>query len=220
MLYISRCIDFSKYGVVDTDDGVEEVVGLMDIIKMVRDTHIDIKGVVSDPDIICSDFGPGMIRPYQPAETMTALQAKTNLLSHVCVKTYGTMITSVCWRVDELREPVRIRLSDFGSSCADCILRENLLLGSKTVILVLDDKLSVTPKTFRLGRLMPSAVDIKEGIGVVFDMHEVRNKRLASRIYFSLFEVCNGVSTDSFIDDVNRTRGMLEAKFAKASRKL
>lgn len=45
MPFISRYIGVNKYGVVDTDDGVEEVVTSADIGRTVNFLHIPIVGV-------------------------------------------------------------------------------------------------------------------------------------------------------------------------------
>ena len=45
MLFVSRYIGYGNYGVVDTDDGTEEIAGIGMIIRAAR-SGVDIKGVI------------------------------------------------------------------------------------------------------------------------------------------------------------------------------
>ena len=179
MLFISRRVGLDCFGVVDTDDGVEEVVNKDDIAENVTRYKLDIKGVKEVGTLgIAVD-----IEPYQDVATMTRLQTKTSMLSKVDVTVYDKYITSIRWHT--IDEPATIRLSDFGERCEDCILVGNTLQGEHNITLVFDDKLkSITPHTLTVEGWSTSLG--KDGRGVVVDLRELTNETIVEDVYRSL----------------------------------
>lgn len=180
MLFISRHDGMNFYGVVDTDDGVEEVIPRNKIVQLVGDTGIEIKGADRLPDtkwVVDT-------HPYQDPSTMTQLQIKTKLMKFTEVKTFGNLITSIVFDYRNIREPVSIRLSDFGSSCADCILWENTQPCRHVATLIIDDKIDIGKFTFRRDESVKSLGP--NGYGVVFDFREIANRKRAHDLYWQL----------------------------------
>ena len=184
MLYISRYIGHDRFGVVDTDDDVETEARISDLYKAVKIFGLDIKGV----GLLKGHVTESTIKVYQPVETVTRLQVKTKSLQRVDVKTYGDMITSILWRPEDITEPVTIRLSDFGTSCADMLFSGNMKSGKHKVTVVLDDAVTAQTDTFRVRFTDDSYVGIG-GIGVVLDLHDISDDRFAEPIYSVLFDV-------------------------------
>lgn len=148
MLYLSRYVYPDSFGVVDTDDGVESIVSRDDLDEICCTWLVPIEGIKIYWDSFMRYITS--IVTYQPSETMSQLQIKTKVLKGIEVHSMGDMITNVLWDKDSIITPVRIRLSDFGSSCADCILSGNRHSRLHQVTLVLDDKLSFGGKVFKL----------------------------------------------------------------------
>ena len=200
MLYISRFAGRYCYGVVDTDDGTEEVVAGYDITNAVSNLGLSILGVDIDPQ---STLKPTVdsILPYHDVTRMTPLQVKTNLLQHVEVFVFGDIIANVRFRADEITVPSIIRLSDFGKVCGDRMLYGNRPSGAHKITLILDDKLSFSKHTF----LKPTGSLGKSGLGVVLDMREMHDDGEAKAVYKSIM---SGPGTlemmDSIIDDRGR----------------
>ena len=186
MLFISRYFGRDAYGVVDTDDGVEEIVPYSTLQDACTAYDLDIKGASYSG----TKFENYLYRfvndicPYQPIETVTTLQTKIKMLRHVEVLTYKDMITSICWKPYELSEPVSIRLSDFGHVCTDFFLENNLNSRTHTVTLVIDDSVIMSEYSLLLKR-----EKTRTGIGdfgVVVDVREVTNLETLKLVYSSL----------------------------------
>lgn len=177
MLFISRIAGLGIYGVVDTDDGVEEVVDEVALWEAKSQLGLDIRGVseVDETTVIAL--------PYQDTSTMTLLQTKTSVLHKVDVKVYNGYITSIIWH--EITEPVYLRLSDFGDRCESCILYGNKAPGWVNMFLILDDKIkSISEHTFTIEG-WSTAVG-KDGRGVSIDVRECTNEVLVDMVYRSL----------------------------------
>ena len=219
MLYISRrvyCILREggpngplvelKYAIVDTDDDTETIVDKHYLEMCALQYKLPISGVSVDKS------GRFMLDaiPYQPVETMTRLQTKMNVLNRVEVTTYKDSITSIVWYPDSLPEPVTLRLSDFASKCADCILWDNL--GSHhSVTLIIDDNIEISRDTFR-PEVDNVSVVFDGGLGVVFDLRELTNEDTAAKIYSSLVKYKDG-SFDNVKDTAERLHRMREKYF-------
>ena len=171
MLYISRYIGKHRYGVYDTDDGVEEEVSKQDLTKVACIFGIDIEGIVYKRTTIMGGMRIiDTVSPYQSVDSVSSLQTKTLMLYGVDIKTWKNMITSVRYDVGRVTAPVDIRLSDFGSVVADRILFGNSESSCGKVTLILDDKLqyseySLVKPVLLLGK--------KQGLGVLLDLNEL-----------------------------------------------
>lgn len=214
MLYISRYIGLNEFGVVDTDDGVEEVVTLQQVIRACGPLNVQIAGV--ETHIRGFSYGKksfvDSVLAYQDPITKTSLQLKLSLLGHVDVVTYGNMITNVLWDFDKIKEPVFVCLSDFGSCCGDRILWGNANRGEHKITLILNDKIEFGPKTFRLSdKEQRWSVGI-DGVGVMFDIHELHDDYKAQLVYQALMidEVFDLLLLESVIDSEERKQRMVE----------
>ena len=200
MLYVSRHDGINFYGVADTEDGSEEIVTRSKLIKCVEELGMVIHG---------ADFLPYAKRvadtvPYQPKETMTQLQMKTKLVKFTEVKVYKNMVTSIHYRHKEIREPVTLRLSDYGSECADCILWENDQALRHVITILLDDKIKVGKFTFRRDEAVRSLGP--NGYGVKFDLTGVTDYAEAEALYRQ-FRAQDGAKCLSYIiDSPERTK--------------
>ena len=180
MLYISRFVGQDHYGVVDTDDGDESIVSLSELYRLVYDVGLNILGTMPNK---AKSMPESSVHVFQPLDTVTRLQTKTKVLQGVDVKTYGEMITSISWVRDDIKEPVTLRLSDFGTRCADYILDRNELSDRHVITLVLDEGISYSFCAFRrrFYRAFPNGVF---GVGCVLDIRELTDQT-AGQLYKS-----------------------------------
>lgn len=199
--YISRRIGATKYGVVDTDDGAEDIMTLKEIREAVLKHGYEIKGV--DVIIGLSEYSHikdiGRIYVWQDVSEQSVRQVKLKSLNGVEIKTQGDMIVSIVLPKDAAqRKACSVRLSDYGSVCADYLFNDTKTQpkwAGNFLTLILDDKLEVTSKSFN-------------GAGTLeihFDLREVTNKRTVESAYKSVLSD-SLVSVTSlwnyYIDDV------------------
>lgn len=168
MLYISRVVGIQFIGVVDTDDGVEEIVPIFKVREIVSG-GIPIKGVEAKSPR-GAIFAP--ILPYQVPETYSPLQSKLKFATGIDVLVYNDMVTSIRFDAKKLKAPVAIRLSSFAPKCADCILFGNSCAFRHVITLVLDDKVQVGVRTFRREEGIDGTNGV-QGLGVKFDLREI-----------------------------------------------
>lgn len=211
MLYISRCKNFDTYGVVDTDDGVEEFLTLEQIIDVINVQGIMIDGVVprwsSDYMMRTVD----RIYPYQPDETRKPIQIKANMLYNVDITVFRNVISWIRVKGEKISTPGVLRLSDFGTEVADCVLRGNKWPRGHKVTLVLDDKLKIAPKAFRVLPYADKNASIGTyGVGVVFDIREVTNMSIVESVYRAMLNGDQREIKTSIIDDECRKRRMIQ----------
>ena len=202
MLYVSRYAGLSSFGVVDTDDGIEQVATARDIAEALWASHLEIAG--------CSvEHLPA--KPYQLPETKTQLQIKTKILRYVDVVTYKSMITNIRMDSKRIKHPVEIRVSDFGTELAEFIFRGNLSSDLHKLTLVFDDRVKpVMPWSLApLVNVIP--INGSDRIGVVLDFHEVTDEALLKSLYKSLRTPVENVRqltsqelVDSVLDNIER----------------
>lgn len=181
MYYVSRRYSTSKFGVIDTDDGVEDTFTIKELQELVCEKGIEIKGVETYTK--CTSHGQTMrirgIQVYQPEENVNVSQVKLHVITGVDIKTQGTEIVSVTWRSLSERKPCSVRLSTFGSSCADYLFSDiseyKFGVGS-FLTLILDDKITVSGKSFKRCAT----------VGIIMDLREVTNNRTAECVYKEL----------------------------------
>lgn len=216
MLYVSRYIGVLDIGIVDTDDGVEERVSPGDIIHDTVDYSIDIKGYHSENRIL-------VYQPYQLPETKTQQQLKLQLLKGVEVVVWGSMITNIRWKPDKIKSPVSIRLSDFGTSCGDFILKGNEATHTRCIRLVFDDKLE-PPEIYSVTMVCPPGVSLHRD--VLYDLSDVTSEKLVESVYRSIlvhrswnnkqFTPVPGEVIGAVLDDNDRKHRMIQ-KLVKGS---
>lgn len=204
MLFLSRRISKNEYGVVDTDDGVESRVSFSELCRIIQMPGITIGGV----ETVSSDWlvdNALLIRPYQPKETITSLQAKTSALYGVDITIYKDMVTSIQIRADVIKYPVELRLSDFGTYISMHVFRGVNRRNSHHVLtLKLDDSLRLHTEAFSLGSSDNAQVVGIHGLGVVFDLTEVSKTYIVNNVYETLFRQIPGLVYSSIIDDEER----------------
>lgn len=209
MLFISRRIGYGNYGIVDTDDGVEEIAGVGMIARAIT-SGVEIQGVTV---VVVAHSMQGAlvddIRPYQLPSELTQLQAKVNLLKKVEVTTYHSAITSIRLRSKEIQEPVVLRLSDFGNRCMDCVLQGNIRSGQHKLTLILDNKIELEDIAFCLPSSDNGSSVGVHGVGVKFDVREVRYNRVVENVYRAVYAGNSLELWDTIIDSERRKARML-----------
>ena len=207
MLYISRRVDKTTWGVVDTDDDVETIVDGNEISRLVNSQCVTIHGV--RPTVASSVS----IEVYQPAETLTRLQVKTRTLQQVDIKVYKNMITSIRFNKDKIQNSPRIRLSDFGTELAGYVLSENKYCGHyKKLVLVFDDKLTYKPNTFKRLQFGTPLVGV-HGMGLVYDLKELSDFH-ARQVYDMLMAESQSGAFTSICDNQERVIQMRQYYYA------
>lgn len=198
MLYVSRRVcnqlieaGASKgydCGVVDSTTGVETVLKLPEI-KTVLKEGVSIRGVTCDYDIVDGDFSIVDISPFQEQSTMSRNQVRAMVLYGIQIIVYNAMITDILWSRNTLKSDVKIRLSNFGSICADLLIN-GLTVGdaAHTVTFIIDDKLkSISDRAFWIagitGRL---GLGLQWCTGLMFDLRELSDDGVARRVYKQL----------------------------------
>ena len=198
MLYISRRIGANKAGVVDIDDGVEQIISLYQFGSSMY-KKLGVRG--------CTFTGmyqsSVIVLPYQPDETRSPIQLKARLLTGVDIKVYNDIVTNINLSA-VLNPPVTIRLSDFGSKCSDCLLLGNKDTGRHIITLVFDNKISVGDDAFRRDiEIIGLGV---QGVGVKFDLREAED---VSKIYSGLIRFNGWQILSSVIDHRERFDSMV-----------
>lgn len=175
MLYISRVHGYGKYFVADTDDGSEQLVTFDDLTEYVCQLGVVIKGVS------LKHFKKGTCKInsvdiYQPPGLASKKQFEAKFLNGVEIKTNGAgMITSVSWDTPANVKDIRIRLSEYGTSCANYIIT-NKNSKNYNIVFVLDDNITITGKTFSYIAYCDARVDLLE----------VTNPKTAEFVYRSM----------------------------------
>lgn len=207
MLFVSRLIG-SNYGVADTEDGVEEKVDAMRLHNYVIDLNIPIAGVIPSDD---ENVFP-VISVYQPLETMTQLQVKTEMLLGVSVKVYKDAISSISWDCKRISKPVAIRLSDFAKGCHDGILVNSGVKAYRHILtLILDDKVDFTMRSFRV----PFGGNLGEnGLGIIFNVKELTDASRVKLLYDIMFRYSDDPDIyKTIIDSPERMRAMVDSHY-------
>lgn len=162
MKFISRRIKHNKVGVVDTDTGKESVMTAVEAYNI--DSHLE-------PVAGCQASMGGIIFPvpYQDKSTYNRAQIKARMMGNVRVTCYNDMITAIDWSERDFSSPVTIRLSDFGSKCADHIVMGDIWSEKHCLTIVLDNKCKYTRRSFLQYSKCPMSVMTK---AVKFDTRE------------------------------------------------
>lgn len=207
MLYISRYVGKDYFGVVDTDDNVEEVVSREYLSALCKDKGITVEGIIP------RRMGEDIIRVVQPESTRNKLQTKLKVLKRIEVLQRGSIITAINWQDRDIKEPVSIRLSDFGTMCADFLFMNHLStdIEASNVKFILDDNIEYS--TYAFNRLQGSFVVGPHGIGATFDLTELCDA-VANRVYGMLVTKYQGCSLGSVSDNMKRKAKMM-AKYYK-----
>lgn len=140
MLYISRIVTRSTYGVIDTDDNVETIASYNELKHFVKDLGIDIDGVTIN----------GTYLKIEVANHSNSSKiAKLAMMTGVVLSVVDDTLTSISFNHNV--KSCTIRLSDYCSSIGDYVLsRRNIsfLTSDKKIVLVLDNDIDITGKSF------------------------------------------------------------------------
>lgn len=151
VLYFSRILDNGQYGVVDTDDDVEEGVTWPTLMDLVLDYKLPIEGVEAYRNERIGD-AIGTVTPYQDPRYCTAAQAKAKTLLGVDIRIFRNEVTFIEASGNLTKTDTRIRLSDYGTSMYSRIeVGWDCYDENKRLILVLDDKFTVFGPPIVLG---------------------------------------------------------------------
>lgn len=170
MLYISRSIGRNRYGVMDTDDGVEQVVTRSELSKYVLDDGLNIVGC----ELV--DYGNGMwyvlATPYSPE--VDASRSKMNVLKGIDYNVTDGVLISM--NLKKCRVDTTIRLSEICSTIDDfAFISHRNNQGSNKVTLVLDDNVKAKSEH--------SFEGLAGGNNVILDLREVTYKPTVRRAY-------------------------------------
>lgn len=171
MLYITRVSGDQKYWVFDTDDGVETEHTAEDIWKACLIYNIEIKGVEIDEFHTITD-----IRVWQSVDSLTRAQVKAKVLLGLDVIVANGEIASMVSEDKLTVDTVKVRLSDYGNRCGEAICQRLVLNESETLILVLDDKVNISSKTF---------LGISQDDSVYVDCSEVTREDTLDALYLT-----------------------------------
>ena len=198
LLYISRFIGLSKFGVVDTDDNTESIVTYKELSEYCIDLGMDIKGVTLHTvhSRGRQKLGIQSVNVYQNAGTVTRDQAKLKLLRGVDIKNYGGRIVSVDVDVNVIPKDLCIRLSDYGTSCGEYMFKGMPYTRMKLLTLIVDEKVEVNGKSFK------HFIDR----GVCLDMREVTSKKTVDYVAREVASTSRVIPKvyEAVIDEPNR----------------
>lgn len=161
MLYLSRRVGMDKWGVVDTDDDVEEVVAGSVVGDAVLNHNIQIRGA----ELVDTPNGKFIKRytVYQDMRYCTQLQARTKTLLGIDVRVYKDEIVHISVDGKIAKAGTRLRLSDFGHSMSwHAQIRLSDLNAEETIVLVLDDTVKMLYTDMMLVTMSSIRWDISE----------------------------------------------------------
>lgn len=178
MLYISRQVDWQdtafgvvqKYGVVDTDDGVEEIVTRREILDLGK-AGIDIMGGVQDRT--------GLLFPYQLVETFSAYQSRLSAIGGIDTAVYNGEITRITLGKSMSETTVRIILSKLGDRLGPYSLMYNDYEGPVKAVLVFDDSINVLKRS-----IIPHS--LSTSCGIRYDLRRVTRSEVREAVYDEL----------------------------------
>lgn len=214
MLYVSRYIGLDRFAVYDTDDDTEEVCWASDLDGVVGGL-VKIEGVTVDwrdytnMDVPYYVSYISSLETYQPESSLSSLQLKTRLLCGVDIITFKEYITGITVHPERIKHPCSIRLSDFGSCVADCVLRMNIhnfLSGYHVTTLILDDKLDFERYAFIIPLSDNTGV---HGFGIKYDIREMTDFRKVRTVYEFFSRLTEEEKEGSIIDIPSRKRAFV-----------
>lgn len=174
MLYVSRRVGHKMFGICDTDDGKEQIVGILELSSICQ--FVDIAGVTTHRGRVYK------VDLYQLDMYVSTLMMKTKVMLNVDVGVWRDYITDIQWNNDKITRPVSLKLSDFAKKCAAGILTRVKDSTTHKVTLVLDDFIEFDDMSFNPGWFQ-HRMDLA---GVKFDIRQLRDNDKAFRLYENL----------------------------------
>lgn len=173
LLYLSRRIDSTYYGVVNTDGDIEIQLTEEGIIDAINRGE-EIKGVFRDDsdNVILMNYWP-----YQDERYIIPAQAKAKTLLGVEIHRYKSEISLILINPNVTQDGTRIRLSEYGNAISwFCPVAYNPLVLRGYVVLVLDDNIRMLGNPYVCRRF------------VIFDISEVTDASLVNSVYMCMMQ--------------------------------
>lgn len=186
MLYISRILGHQLYGIMDTDDDVEEPHPWSSLNEAVLNYKLDIKGVET-MELEYAQIITG-VQPYQDLRYANRNCVKAKTLLGVDVVVFQDQVVYV---YDSRGEGAVIRLSDYGSSVADYLevdYKDSLTHKDK-VTLVVDDKIKMRVVASLFGKPW-----------VTWDFTDCTNDNFVRSAFSAVMDMSKRFQTSSLID--------------------
>lgn len=174
MLYLSRYRPELSYGIVDTDDDVEEIVSRDELRTAVMTYGLSIEGMSVSP----GKHGPFVqfAQPYQDSRYVTTLMTKTRLVYGVEVRVWRDEVTYVLFNTDITPAGTAIRLSDYGSRfCGYSVVKWTIHRPDNDATIILDDNIKIIDKSPKMSEW-----------GVRYDVRELSNSSVVECMYREL----------------------------------
>lgn len=186
MLFISRFIGDGKYGIVDSDDNVEQSATFGDLLRCAN-LGLEVGGMTIKRGTTSS--GIAGVEVWRGLRLKDVNATKLLTLRGIDIRVWNGRIGGIYWDTELLNAPVTIRLSDFGTVCCDRMIyyarasAENL---KNDITLVLDDKLVTYVLAFQLSFNTFAALG---GSGkLIIDLREVTKTSTVEDVYRGLAE--------------------------------
>lgn len=195
MLFVSRMLVTGKYGVVDTDDDVEEFVSADYLKSLVTQDGLKIRGVQVDTNT----NAVVSITPYQVESKRTKLQTKTRVMLGVDVVSYKDEVAAIIVRNKLKKDGVRIRPSQYGKRmCWNVPIWWMISSFPNQLVLVMDDNIEMVGDFAKFGNP-----------GVRLDLREVTNEALLDQVYGYLTgSVLWNMDWSNYIEDYEERTAM------------
>lgn len=209
MLYVSRFVSRFSYGIVDTDDGKEEVVASHDVTRAVQNLGLTIMGVETTEDSIVPNLMVvNEINPWQAPSTCTTAQTKMLMLNGIEVVAYKGAVSHI--RYETLHHSASLRVADFGNCLLDRFMYGNKAQPGKKLTIVLDDSISFSKHSFMQWGSGAGGSCWKD-YGIYFDLRAVNDEAKLHQIYYEITLGLNAASNlDIIIDSNARKEAMVE----------
>jgi hypothetical protein len=202
MLYISRKISNEKYGVVDTDDNVEEIVTFNELSHYVIDLGVEINGVrVSQTRGLTPKKFISTVVPY--AYTTDAKAVKLKVIKGVEISAHNGVIGKIIINRDaQSKSP--INLSDYGTKVENYAFS---ITGKplEPITFIFDNNLNINSIAFSSINGYPDIANY-----IHCDVRGITNEKVAKAVYMGCMHKTSWVSSyepESFgISDDNIAR--------------
>lgn len=208
MLYVSRCVDGWSVGVVDTDDGVETVMNIPELVESLYDTDIKIAGI--EQVVYANSACNTKVFPYQLPECETSRQMKLRVLTGVRTVIYNGVLVGISMEGSKLSKPLKLRLSDLAHECGEAILDWAIKddYDGSLLTLIVDDKLKFGPESFYTP---VDGLGFHQNVtGIILDLQEcTADDDLIFETYMDI-DVLLGDAEKHIVDNKKRKKRMLQ----------
>lgn len=195
------------YGVVDTDDGKEQLVSQQDLAYSTCMLNMSIAGTAIGKDSSTGKKTLLRAAPYQLDRTRSANQKKLASLYGVDLVIYNGAVVGINYDGTKMSKPATIHISQFCDSLGDYLLMAVYPCRRHALTVVLDDNVKFSPYSLCGYASYPPGVSC---LGAKFDIRDVSNVGAAYYMYQMLYRF-GGVDSirGSLIDEPSRMTSML-----------